>query len=294
MITDIRKETFQYGSDERHQVRVLLFCDPSLCKVNLHNIKLDVYYPPITRAAKAPILFYAYGGGFMTGARTLPPPFDMAYPCVGAFFARQGFITIIPDYRLASPPMSATYPQPAEDIRDAILWVVANSVKLNNPATPGPDVASIFLMGHSAGAVHVGTLLLDPEVLPADSALRVKIKAAILIAGTHNNDDRAGPSTKVYFGDKVETHSVLRLLLNAKSNGITTLPKILLAEGEYEPAILKEIRRDFRAALEAFTGKPVELIIGERHNHISIYTALSSGQGEEWAIETSEWMWANI
>lgn len=228
----------------------------------------------------------------MSGDRVLSPPFDMAYPCLGAFFARQGFITVIPDYRLASPPTLAAYPEPVKDIRDAILWVTDNPGKLSSSTTPNPVVDSIVIMGHSAGATHAGSLLLDPEVLSVDSILRNRIKAVVLVAGfyyggTHITFEEL---VKMYYGDKMETHSVLRLLDNAKSNGITTLPKILVVEGENEPPMFKEIGRDLRSALEAFLGCTVEVIIGEGHNHVSMYTALSSGQGEEWAIEVSKWI----
>lgn len=220
----------------------------------------------------------------------------MSYSCVGAFFARRGFITVIPDYRLASPPMSARYPQSAEDIREAILWTLAHPDELVSSTTPNPDANSIFVAGHSAGATHVGTLLLEPEVLPADSPLRSRIKGAILAAGLYYNDIRTTfePPTKLYYGDKLENHNVLALLKSAKSNGITTLPKILLTEGEHDPEILKELRQNFQTELESFLQEPVPLIIAERHNHISVYTALSSGQGEEWAVKASKWMWANL
>lgn len=173
--------------------------------------------------------------------------------------------------------------------------MIDNPGKLSSPTTPNPDINSIIVMGHSAGAVHAGTLLLEPEVLPADSPLRNKIKAVVLMAGVYYWDVEKIPEgpVKMYYGDKAGTHSVLRLLENAKSNGIMTLPKILLVEGEHEPVILKEVRKKFQIALEAVVGGPVNVIIGKGHNHISIYTALSSGQGEEWAVEASKWMWAN-
>ncbi|KAF9449233.1 alpha/beta hydrolase domain-containing protein [Macrolepiota fuliginosa MF-IS2] len=272
VITDVSRKTFKYGDDERHQ--------------------LDIYHPPAAQTGKTPILFYVYGGAFVGGARVLPPPLDMAYPCVGAFFARQGFITIIADYRLAGPPMSAVYPQPAEDIRDAILWAVAHPNELASPTTPNPDIDSLFVMGHSAGGAHVGTLLFEPDVLPPESSLRSRIKGIILVAAMYYSHVRSGfkAPAEMYYGDKIETHSVLSLLKSARNSGITGLPKILLVEGEHEPGIVKEQRRTFQSALEAFLQKRVPLIIAEGHNHISAYTALSSGQGEKWAIEASKWM----
>ena len=36
------------------------------------------------------MLVFAYGGGFTNGARRFPPPFDLVYGNVGAFFAKRG------------------------------------------------------------------------------------------------------------------------------------------------------------------------------------------------------------
>lgn len=275
-IKAVRKETFQYGGEDRH--------------------KLDVYYPPKLQEGKIPIVFWVYGGGFVTGARVLDPPLDVLYPNIGAFFAHEGFITVIPDYRLACPPWSAQYPKPVEDIRDAISWIVTNSKELVSPTSPNPDTESIFILGNSAGGTHLGTLVFDPDVIPPTSPLRPRIKGTVLIAGLYYNDARSRfePEMKLYYGDKLESHSVLALLKSAKSNGLTTLPKILLAEGEHEPPAFKEIRKKFQDELSAFLQAPVPLIVAKDNNHISVNAGLSSGQGEEWGYEVSQWIRANV
>jgi acetyl esterase/lipase len=82
-----------------------------------------VYYPESAAAVggKAPVLFFIYGGGFITGSRSMDPPFEHIYSTVGAFFSHQGFITVVPDYRLAP---EFQYPKAAEDILGAIKWVI--------------------------------------------------------------------------------------------------------------------------------------------------------------------------
>ena len=59
------------------------------------STQLDVYYPiaPST-SGKTQILVWVYGGGFITGARQMPAPMDLGYACVGAYFARRGFIVL--------------------------------------------------------------------------------------------------------------------------------------------------------------------------------------------------------
>ena len=102
----------------------------------LFPLQLDVYHPQKLQTCKTPILFWIYGGGFVTGARVLDPPFDVVYTNIGGFFVQQGFITVIPDYRLAVEPWLAQYPKPVEDIRDAISWIVLHKEELTTP-TPG-------------------------------------------------------------------------------------------------------------------------------------------------------------
>jgi acetyl esterase/lipase len=216
----------------------------------------------------------------------------LSYPNIGAFFARQGLITIVPDYRLASPPMSAKYPKPVEDIRDAVQWIIANRDKLISRTTPNPCTDNIFMFGHSAGAVHLSTLLLEPEVLAIDSPLRSKIRGVILNAGYYYYDSRSqlDEPFRLYYGDKQESHSALALLNSAKTKGLHTLPNILLGESEWDPPIVEEIRKKFRNDLETFLQRPIKHMIAKGHNHISIGAALSSGQGEEWAMEMIDWM----
>lgn len=95
---------------------------------------------------------------------------------------------------------------------------------------------------------------------------------------------------KLYYGDKQESHSALALLNSAKSKGLNTLPHILLAESEWDPPVVEEIRKKFRNDLEIFLQRPVKLLVAKGHNHISIGAALSSEQGEEWALEVIDWI----
>ncbi|EKM76363.1 hypothetical protein AGABI1DRAFT_108898 [Agaricus bisporus var. burnettii JB137-S8] len=270
-ITGVQRSTFKYGTEERRQ--------------------LDIYYPPTIQSSKTPVLFWIYGGGFVSGDRVLPLP-SLSYPNVGAFFARQGAIMVVPDYRLASPPMSAQYPKPVEDIRDAVQWIIANRDKLISQTTPNPDTDNIFMLGHSAGAVHLATLLLEPEVLAVNSPLRSKMRGVVLLAGYYYYDPRSqlDEHFELYYGDKQESHSALTLLRSAKSKGLNTLPNILFGESEWDPPIVDEIRRKFQHELETFLQRPVKHLIAKRHNHISICAALSSGQGEEWALEVMDWI----
>ncbi|KAJ7771272.1 Alpha/Beta hydrolase protein [Mycena maculata] len=267
-ITQARK-TFKYGETDRHQ--------------------LDVYYPP-TSEGKPPILIYVYGGGFVSGGRTLPTPIDLAYGNLGLYFAKRGFVTIIPDYRLAP---GTTFPGPAEDLRDALSWAVAN---LREDA----DIDSIFFLGHSAGGVHTLTLLLEPSILASAPSLRIKgvaISSAPFHFGPSGIEVIGREPVNMYYGSPEETQAKNPLaLLNAASPElIKALPPLALIRCERDPAWFKVVGQDFNVALAEKGVTPVQ-ILAEAHNHISVSLALSTGEGEkqaegeQWAAETAAWM----
>ncbi|KAK7036205.1 esterase lipase thioesterase family protein [Favolaschia claudopus] len=237
------RKTFKYGNTDRHQ--------------------LDVYYPPPPPSGgrltnPSPILLYIYGGGFVSGEKTLPTPADLAYGNVGLYFASHGFVTIIPDYRLAP---QTTYPGPAEDLRDALAWVVAHPEHLGDSA----DTSSVFFLGHSAGGTHTMTLLLEPSILASAPGLAKRIKGAAIA------------STPFHFD------------LGEAGGGAD----LALITCERDPEWFKIVLRDFHKELGE---RKVEskLVVADVHTHISFSFALGTGQGEKWAEEIVEWARAQL
>ncbi|KAG6863424.1 hypothetical protein C0993_011493 [Termitomyces sp. T159_Od127] len=293
-IQEIPRKTFQYGSTDRHQVCSLDFTNGSEPQCHL---QLDVYYPiaPST-TGKTQILVWVYGGGFVTGERQLPAPLDLVYATVGSFFARRGFIVIIPDYRLAP---STIFPGAAEDVRDAILWAIQKPHYLTTSTTPGPDTKGIFLMGHSAGAVHAFASILIPPILEAPEVTLPlsNIAGIILHAGVHQWE---GFDPSFFFFEVVAQHyggvehmnkrSSLGLLRDASAATLAMLPRILIVVAEKEPDWILKINEDFKRELEAITGKKPTSLVALGHNHISPNLALSSGQGERWGEDVIAWI----
>lgn len=237
-------------------------------------------------------MFYLYGGGFNTGSRNLPSPFELIYSGLGAFFARQGFIVIIPDYRLAP---EFQYPKPVEDVLEAIRWTLSHTTELVSEATPTPDIDSLFIAGHSAGASHATTLIFHPTLLPLDSDLRRKIKGVILMSGPYHYIPGVGEADRfsAYWGseERAKENSSFSLLLSSLDTfPVTKLPKFLLVEAEHEPKWIFDVGIDFRHLLEWHLGEPIEMVVAEGHNHISLVCSLSSGEGEEWGIQTASWV----
>lgn len=215
-----------------------------------------------------------------------PPPIDLGYKALGAFFAKLGFITVIPDYRLVPP---ARFPQPAEDIRDAIIYVVQNVTEA--------DPSRVFIYGHSAGAAHVATLTFSNELLQSTN-LRERIKGVVLSGCPYKSSvTPPGETLLQYFGsiEAIASGSPISLLQSASAETIAALPPILVFSAENEPPELLIAPRDeFIPAFENKTGRKIKSIIGKGHNHISSNWALYSGEGEEWAHEITDWFKAQI
>jgi len=274
-ITSVPKKTFKFGATDRHQ--------------------LDIYYPTTTgKKDKSPILFFVYGGGFTSGDRTLPQS-DLVYACLASFFAQRGFITVIADYRLVP---NVTFPGPVEDIRDAIKWVLTNPEHLSIPNSSTPDLDTLFVMGHSAGAIFTSILFLLPEILASEN-FQTKVSGIILISGGYHlkaldpKDEIIDAIIKLWGSlEEANAKTSFNLLESASPATVQALPNMLLVEGQWEPKWVHISGDDFKTALQHRTNRSTRKIRATGHNHISLTLALGTGEGEEWAEEAIEWMWA--
>lgn len=103
--------------------------------------RLDLYAPSRVRSP-LPTVVFLYGGGWDSGSR------DM-YPFVGTALARQGFLTLIPDYRVYP---ETRFPGFLEDAALAVRWAI------DHASAFGGDPGRLVLVGHSAGA-HIAAML---------------------------------------------------------------------------------------------------------------------------------------
>src|ERR1700694_5745944 len=112
---------------------------------------LDIFFPDTASSAR-PVLIYVHGGGFVAGNKRGPngSPF---YDNIMLWAVKNGFVGVNVTYRLA--PL-AVWPAGAEDLAAVVRWVSDNVV------ARGGDPARVFLMGHSAGAVHVASYVSHP------------------------------------------------------------------------------------------------------------------------------------
>ena len=206
---------------------------------------------------------------------------------------------MIPDYRLVP---DVTFPGPAEDVRDAISWVVKNPQHLISSGSPSPSSNRLIVMGHSAGAAHIATMLFSPNVLALNEDLRSKIIAAILISGPYDlrpmqsSWASASIHAQYHFGsiEAAKANDPLHLFYGLEAAFIERLPKFLLVEGEWEPDWLHDAGKALQQAFAYRIDQPVDKIVALGHNHISLNWALSTGQGEQWGEDVVGWYKRNF
>ncbi len=106
--------------------------------------KLDVYLP--ATSGRPPVVVFFHGGGWNSGDKA-------DYKFVGAALAEQGYIAVLPNYRLYP---RVKFPVFMQDAAQAVAWVQEH---LQDPLQNWcADAQRVYLMGHSAGA-HIAVML---------------------------------------------------------------------------------------------------------------------------------------
>ncbi|WP_159500922.1 alpha/beta hydrolase [Microbacterium sp. 18062] len=152
--------------------------------------RLDVFHAH--GPAETPVLLYVHGGGFVGGDKRSPShPF---YDNVGDFAARSGLLGVTMNYRLAP---GHPWPSGSDDVAAAVRWVRAHATEF------GGSPERIFMMGQSAGAVHVADLV-------AASPDDLTISGAILVSGLYDivSAERT-PLLHAYYGEEAERYEAM-------------------------------------------------------------------------------------
>lgn len=140
-------EALAYGSDARQ--------------------RLDIYAPRSAGVGERPVVVFFYGGSWNSGTRS-------GYAFVGRALAAQGFVVVIPDYRLVP---AIRYPAFVEDGAAAVRWTKGHIAGF------GGDPAKLVLMGHSAGAYIAAMLAVDDRWLGHD---RQSVRGLVGLAGPYD------------------------------------------------------------------------------------------------------------
>ncbi|GEP02391.1 alpha/beta hydrolase [Methylobacterium oxalidis] len=214
--------------------------------------RLDVFVP-VDAPEHAPVLVFFYGGSWQSGAKE-----DYAF--VGHALAAQGFVTVLPDYRLYP---EAAFPGFLEDGAAAIAWV------RDNIAEYGGDPRRIVLAGHSAGAYNAVMLGLDPRYLRAEGVDPKVIRAVAGLSGPYDFHPFDHDTSKRVFGQAPDP---------ARTQPVTFAgphsPPAFLATGEADTVVRPRNTRSLAAKLRA-ARVPVQERIYPGLDHTDTLLALS-------------------
>ncbi|OYY68314.1 alpha/beta hydrolase [Sphingomonas sp. 28-63-12] len=210
--------------------------------------QLDIWAPAKHGATKLPVVIFYYGGAWIKGSR-------QEYGFAGRAFAANGFIAVIPDYRLVP---GVVFPTFVQDSALAVKWT------RDNIARYGGDPKRITLSGHSAGAYNAAILALDPHYLRDIGVDPRVIRAAALLAGPYDFYPFDGPRSRAAFGAwprPAETQPVTYASADA--------PPLFLAQGTADDVVKPRNAPRLAARLKA-VGAPYVLkeYPGKSHNDL--------------------------
>jgi pimeloyl-ACP methyl ester carboxylesterase len=188
--------------------------------------KLDIYSPK--GKSNAPVLFFIHGGAWKSGDRSFYPP-------LGSRYARVGFVTVIPSYRLAP---KFQHPAQIEDVAAAFAWT------MQHVAEQGGDTNRVYVAGHSAGGHLAALLSLDDHYLTTYHLSPKAIRGVLALSGVY--DLSQGDGQNSVFGDDPAVHRSASPLFHVKAGA----PPFLLARpGEKVLSNLEGSRGQSRTGL---------------------------------------------
>ena len=221
--------------------------------------RLDLFVP--AGARDLPILVFVHGGGFVAGDKTMPgSPF---YDNVGLWAARNGFIGVTMTYRLAP---QHRWPSGSEDVGLA-LGHLRKTI-----AAHGGDASKLFVMGQSAGAVHVGGYIANEQSPSRDGWSPA---GAILVSGlfdthTMEKDQRF----ESYFGADPVQYADRPFLVNLARSEVPLM--VVLAELD-PPDFLRQCVALLDAYLRQHNRLP-HFVYMLGHNHLSTVLHLNTAE----------------
>ncbi|WP_233247773.1 alpha/beta hydrolase [Caulobacter endophyticus] len=214
--------------------------------------RLDVY-APARGAGDWPVLVFFYGGAWNSGCRR-------DYAWAARALAAQGFVVVMPDYRLHP---EVVYPAFLEDAALAVRWAVKYAPRL------GGNPARLSLSGHSAGAYIAAMLALDPSWLRGADVAPGAVKAFAGLSGPYAILPLDGPITTRTFGH-VEDLPATQPTSFARADA----PAAFLATGEDDHTVRPRNTRKLAKVLRA-AGAVVEEQVYPGLDHAAPLLALS-------------------
>jgi triacylglycerol lipase len=235
-----------YGPDPRHRI--------------------DVYRPEGESNALRPLMIFLPGGGFIRGDKA-----DREN--VGQLFARQGFVVMVANYRLAP---AHVWPAGAEDVVSTYRWARAHAAEYD------VDIERIFLTGESAGAAHIATATLIRRFHPPEG---LNVAGVVLISGVYNPvleklaREQFGiatpdPRNEAYYGSDFERYQAMSTVALMDS---PPLAPLLITFAELDMVQMQVQAGELFARLVTEHGFQPKLQVIPGHNHLTQVYAVNTG-----------------
>lgn len=223
--------------------------------------RLDVFQPQ--EARDADVLLFFHGGAYVRGAKSVN---GEIYDNVPTWFARHAVLALNIEYRLAP---EARYPAGAEDVALAVQWALANAGRY------GGNPRRIFLMGHSAGATHVGTYALDPRAPqpPAKEVVGLILVSGRLRADVQPDNPNAD-AVRAYFGDEPAALEAASPVTHAARCAVP----LFIAIAEFENPYLDVYAAELLHRVASTRKRAPRFLRLTRHNHTSIVAHFNTGE----------------
>lgn len=217
---------------------------------------LDIWVPEGTREDdRLPVVVFFYGGGWNSGDRE-------HYGFAARALACEGFVVVIPDYRLVP---KAHWPDFLNDAATAVAWTHEHIARL------GGDPDRIALMGHSAGAYNAVMLALDPQWLRRAGSDASVIRGVAGLAGPYDflPLEKGGSADRAM--GKVRPAEQTQPIAFARGDA----PPLWLASGDADVTVRPRNSQNLAAAVERAGGE-AQLRLYPGMGHTGIVMALAT------------------
>lgn len=210
--------------------------------------RLDVFAPGA--GPKRPIFIFVHGGGFVMGDKHQPgsPYLDN----VALWAVRHGLVGINITYRLAP---EFKFPSGAEDLAAAVRWAREHASSF------GGDPDRIFVIGTSAGAVHVADFIAHGQF----AADRAGVKGAILLSGVYDLTLSGAPPNPAYYGEDASKAAEMSSLPGLLKSPV----RLLFVVTEFDPVMFEQQAQRVLEAWSEQHGEWPDFIRLMGHNHLT-------------------------
>ena len=223
---------------------------------------LDVATGDFKQMTTRPVLLFVAGESF-TGDDSPPDMTSKIEDAAMCFAARHGMVGVKMTYRLAP---ANPWPTGARDVAAAISWLHQNIDLFKGNA------GEIIVVGYSAGAFHVATLLAHPELQESDS----DIAGAVLVSGIYHAGIDPSAAEKAYLGAdprKYDERSAFPGILDIET-------PLLLSWSALDAPHLVEQGEELKQRLcNSPTHCPHVTVLRSRDNLASVFAPDDSGEG---------------